>query len=248
MDQKMTDKTKYLRERNTFLRRMIKENGGEEEVCNIIAKDIDAGLSNSQVTYFERLLSELDAVNHIHVVLVYLNFNSRKYFNHWIDHLSRKMSVDESNAEKLERLLLEQKMINQLPCEFNIGYTDKYPPLKQMITDWIAEEIHFLERSHHLISALGSTEKSIEKEDFKLELDISISQFAFLIKALMAIGVIRNKNISELSRFFFRFVRTKRSENISAEGFRLKYYNVESATKDVVKNTLHNAIGYINRS
>ena len=64
---------------------------------------------------------------------------------------------------------------------------------------------------------------------------MSISQFAYFIRTFIEAGVIQNKNISELIRFLVRFVKTKRSENIAYESFRMKYYNVESSTKNSVK-------------
>ena len=90
-----------------------------------------------------------------------------------------------------------------------------------------------------------SEETTIRKE-FKFEFDMSVSQFAYFIRTFIEAGVIQNKNISELIRFLARFVKTKRSENIAYESFRMKYYNVEGTTKNSVKNILHNAIGYIN--
>lgn len=75
---------------------------------------------------------------------------------------------------------------------------------------------------------------------------MSVSQFALFTKAFVESGVIQNKNVSELIRFLSKFVKTKRSGTISPESLRIKYYDVESSTKDAVKNLLHTAIGYIN--
>lgn len=219
----------------------------DEELYTIFATSIDTNIADSQITYLERLLTELNAAQSVQVVLLTLNFNSPKYFSYWINNLARKLGTDETSVEKFERLLLEHKMINQLPREFNIAYTEKYPPLSQMIGGWLAEEMYFLERTLNL-NASQPNDRDFAKHGFKLEFDMSVSQFAFLIKSFIEIGAIQNKNISELIRFLARFVKTKRSENISYESFRMKYYNVEGSTKDVVKNTLHNAIGYINRN
>ena len=84
------------------------------------------------------------------------------------------------------------------------------------------------------------------KTEFKLEFNMSVSQFAYFIKAFVESGVIQNKNTSELMRFLSKFVKSRRSESIGYESFRAKYYNVENSTKDSVKNLLHTTIGYIN--
>ena len=75
---------------------------------------------------------------------------------------------------------------------------------------------------------------------------MSVSQFALLTRSFVESGVIQNKNIAELIRFLARFVKTKRSGTISPESLRIKYYDVETSTRDAVKNLLHTAIGYIN--
>ena len=106
--------------------------------------------------------------------------------------------------------------------------------------------VQFLERKRDLTTTSRITENDFAKKDFKLEFDMSVSQFAYFIKTLTETGVIQNKNISELIRFLSKFVKTKRSESISHESFRIKYYNPEENTKGAIRNLLHTAIGYIN--
>ena len=119
-------------------------------------------------------------------------------------------------------------------------------PLKDQLSDWLLEEIQYLERKRELVSKSASNEDVFVRKEFKLEFDMSVAQFAYFIKAFVETGVIQNKNISELIRFLAKFVKTKRSESISYDSFRMKYYNVESNTKSSVRNLLHTAIGYIN--
>ncbi len=146
----------------------------------------------------------------------------------------------------MERLAFQLKTINQIPETTGLSFDPGFKPLRIQLSEWILEEVQFLERKRDLTTSSQVAEKEFAKKDFKLEFDMSVSQFAFFIKSFIETGVIRNKNISELIRFLARFVKTKRSENISYESFRIKYYNVENTTKDSVKSTLHSAIGFIN--
>lgn len=175
-----------------------------------------------------------------------LNFNSIEYFRYYIDLIQRKLAEMGSGSEKLEQLAFYLKTINQITAMPDMAFDSGYKSLRTQLTEWILEETQFLERRRDLASSSQVAEKDFAKKNFKLEFDMSVSQFAFFIKAFIETGVIQNKNISELIRFLARFVKTKRSENISYESFRIKYYNTESSTKDVVKSTLHTAIGFIN--
>jgi hypothetical protein len=175
-----------------------------------------------------------------------INFNSSEYFRYYVDLIQKKLAEMGSGSEKLEQLAFYLKTINQVNVIPDVAFDSGYKTLRTQLTEWILEETQFLERRRDLASSSQVAENDFAKKDFKLEFDMSVSQFAFFIKAFIETGVIQNKNISELIRFFARFVKTKRSENISYESFRIKYYNTEGSTKDAVKSTLHTAIGFIN--
>ncbi|HEU5292168.1 MAG TPA: hypothetical protein VFU05_16070 [Cyclobacteriaceae bacterium] len=175
-----------------------------------------------------------------------LNFNSSEYYRYYIDLIQKKLAEMGSCSEQLEQLAFYLKTINQTPAMPDMAFNSGYKTLRTQLTEWILEETQFLERRRDLACSSQVAENDFAKKDFKLEFDMSVSQFAFFIKAFIETGVIQNKNISELIRFLARFVKTKRSENISYESFRIKYYNVEGSTKDAVKSTLHTAIGFIN--
>jgi hypothetical protein len=182
----------------------------------------------------------------IQALLISLNFNSIDYFKYYVELIQNQLTELDSNAERLEKLAFHNKTINQIQSIHDLVYDPDTKGIKAQLSEWISDEVQFLERKRDLTTNSQLAEKDFVKKDFKLEFDMSVAQFAFFIKAFIEAGVIQNKNISELIRFLARFVKTKRSENISYESFRIKYYNVEDNTKDAVKNTLHTAIGFIN--
>lgn len=248
MSQQSTDSIKRLKANLKQLKEMTAHNADDETLCQIIELDIGKEPEDHAVFYFECLLPELIEEGVAPEVLLYLNYNSRRYFRHVIKTITAKLDSEETASGKLDRLRYEQKILNQTPSDYEIAYSLKSPSLKEMIGTWITEEIRFLEGATGLTVVPHLQETEFSKKDFKIEFDMSVSQFAFFIKSFIEIGVIQNKNLSELIRFLARFVKTKRSENIAYESFRMKYYNVESSTKDAVKNTLHTAIGFINRN
>lgn len=182
----------------------------------------------------------------IRSVLLHLNYNSRAYFEYYINHLKAQISATDAVSDQLEKLAYSYKVINQTPSKQCLTYDLQSKPLKNQLSDWLLEEIQYLERKRELVSKSAFNEEAFVRKEFKLEFDMSVAQFAYFIKAFVETGVIQNKNISELIRFLAKFVKTKRSESISYDSFRMKYYNVESNTKSSVRNLLHTAIGYIN--
>lgn len=182
----------------------------------------------------------------IRTFLVSVDFNSTAYFKYYTEFIQNQLAQLDSNSERLEQLAFHNKTINQIQLTPGIAYDPGSRGIRTQLSEWISEEVEFLERKRFLATNAQIAENDFAKKDFKLEFDMSVSQFAFFIKAFIETGVIQNKNISELIRFLSKFVKTKRSENISYESFRIKYYNVEGGTKDAVKNTFHTAIGFIN--
>jgi hypothetical protein len=152
--------------------------------------------------------------------------------------------VTEAESIGLELLAYHYKSVNQRALRPGLTYDPDLPPIDYQLSEWILQEMQYLEKKRTLASR--PTVGMEPQKEFKLEFDMSVSQFACFVKSFIEAGIIQNKNISEVIRFFAKFVKTKRSENISNESFRMKYYNVESSTKDSVKNLLHNAIAYIN--
>lgn len=182
----------------------------------------------------------------IRTFLVSVDFNSAAYFKYYTEFIQNQLVQLGSNSERLEKLAFHNKTINQIQLTPGITFDPGSRGIRTQLSEWISEEVEFLERKRFLTTNAQIAENDFAKKDFKLEFDMSVSQFAFFIKAFIETGVIQNKNISELIRFLSKFVKTKRSENISYESFRIKYYNVEGNTKDAVKNTFHTAIGFIN--
>ena len=186
--------------------------------------------------------------NEIRSILIQINYNHTPYLKYCIESISNKLSSAETLTEKLEQLASQYKVINQSIIKPNFSFDPDLPSLKERLSDWILEEIHFLERKLQLSMAPSDSAGDQVKKDFKLIFDMSIPQFAYLIRTLAETGVIRNKNVSELARFLAKFVTTKRSENISSESFRISYYDTEDRAKGAVKNLLSAAIGYIDNN
>lgn len=233
--------------------------GSALKVCKQQIQELFEG-RKSQLTYgtakyLRRLilsireLLQTEGINtetEIEALLISLNFNSKDFFRYVVGSIQGELDQADSDATRMEKMLFRLKKINQVSGERSIAFNPSNRSLSALLSEWLSEEVAFLERRRDFAANTQATEKEFASKGFKLEFDMSVAQFAYFIRMFIETGVIQNKNISELIRFLAKFVKTKRSENISYESFRMKYYNVESGTKDTVKNTLHTAIGFIN--
>ena len=215
-------------------------------------------LTYGRINYLENLIQEIseiteqkhprDMTDELRSCLISINFNKSDFFRYCTQAIQMDVSRIEFETDQAERLSHHLKNINQIQSRQGLFYNHRLASIKEQLSDWLKEEIQFIDRKCKLSTVSKDKDDDFTKRDFKLEFDMSVSQFAFFTKTLVESGVIQNKNVSELIRFLSKFVKTKRSGSISHESFRIKYYNVEESTKDAVKNTFHTAIGYINRN
>ncbi len=259
------EKIKLLKEINQkySLVKSLFENGSVSQtlasVCShpiAKANDPHSIITYEKASFIETLIQALqqtmetvlteDIDDSIRSLLTHLDYNDECYFKYHVDFIKSQTSEIESLTDQLERLAFHFKVVSQSHSKNGLIYDDTLPPIREQLMDWILEEIQYLEKKLRLSALSLIKDDDFAKTDFKIEFDISVSQLACLIKVFIEAGIIQNKNISELIRFLARFVKTKRSESISNESFRIKYYNVESGTKQSVRNLFHTAISYIN--
>ncbi|HNP08590.1 MAG TPA: hypothetical protein PKN99_13235, partial [Cyclobacteriaceae bacterium] len=168
---------------------------------------------------------------------------SRGYFRH---QLNCALHDADTVTSELEIIREFQKRINQI--EVRNECIGNAITLKEVLLSWAHDELKFLELKCQMNSQRDTRLAISSNSEFKVNFDMSVAQFACFIKTFVDSGIIQNQNVSELTRFFASHAKTKRSDNVSHESFRMKYYNIENATKDSVRDILHTAIGQINSS
>jgi hypothetical protein len=206
-----------------------------KEVHKELSRVIQAGKRNDEVNEDVRL------------VLLYLNFNTIKYFRYYTNYVNALLREIDSASGRIEKLSYLLKTINQTQVKPEVGYNRAIRTLKDQLVDWISEEIFYLEKMYQINEKNLSVAGALT-DDFKLRTEMSVSQLAYLLKVFIETKIIHNKNVSELIRFFSRFFQTKRLENISYESFRVRYYNTEDSTKRSVRNILLLMVDHINKN
>jgi hypothetical protein len=64
----------------------------------------------------------------------------------------------------------------------------------------------------------------------------------------METGFIKNQSTIDVIRFFSKNIRTNRTESISTDSFRSKFYNTEHSAKEAVKVDVLKLLDYISKT
>lgn len=180
--------------------------------------------------------------------LVKINFNDNFFFSYYTGMLTRYFNACETLTDRIDLAAFHLKAVQQIDVKPSVAYEPWLPSIKEQLLEWLIVELDYLKQKRLLQLSCPSKEEEDVKKDFKLNFDLSVSHLAFLIKTFADTGVLQNKNTCELIRFLTRFVKTKKSEAVSYDSFRMKYYNTETGTKDAVKRTLQVMLNYINKN
>jgi hypothetical protein len=179
--------------------------------------------------------------------LLSVNYNEREYVTYYVQFLRKTLGQAETQADKIEHIAFQLKTISQIHALGRLGFNPTGRSIKQQLLDWLVDELEFYERKQrHVVNGIPKGDEAVK--DFKLLFDLSVAQLALLIKTLVDTSVIQNKNLSEVLRFFAMSSTTKRSENVSFESLRIKYYNTEDTTKQMLRVLLTNCAKYVSSS
>jgi hypothetical protein len=181
-------------------------------------------------------------------VLIRLNFNSVLFFTNYTNYIAAEVSKAETQGEKLERLSFFLKTINQARDRSGYIYDTKYPSLREQLTGWIVEELNFQEKARQLEITFPQGSGDSPVANARIQMDLSVAHVAALVRGFVETGTIQNKNLSELIRLVSGIIHTKRSETVSAESFRMKYYNMEDSARQAVAKRLKEIAEYLLKS
>lgn len=226
-------------------------------IRDFVRADAKGRLTFRRLMYFKKLINELedylqsssDGTNHVSKLIssmIYMNFNSYKFFAHCTEQIKEQYQVKETLTEQLDTLALTSKIINQTQQKPGVAYRPQRDSLKNTLIDWIDEEVNFLMKRHQLTLNMNLT-KTDMPNDFKLNTSLSVAQLACFVRVLLEEKVIINRNQREVLKFFAQFTRTKKAENVSPESLRTRYYNVDTSTKEAVKDIIINLLNNLRK-
>lgn len=227
-------------------------------IRKIVEDDFKPNTTYRKVMYAKTLQMELTAMlgnskqstdleEDLRNLTFYLNYNSMKSFTYHTHYIDMLLGQTESRAEMIEKLSYILKKINQVQVKPGIGYNTKAPTLKSQLTDYIVEEIEHLQRIQQLSLSAGQQPADGLLPPIKIQLELSVAQIAYLVKVFMEANIVVNRNVTELLKLLSQCIMSKKSETISFDSLRAKYYNVEHSTQVAAKKILLKVIGVVDR-
>jgi len=169
------------------------------------------------------LFTKYQVINH--------NFNSVHIELLFTTEYSRVLESIESVNDKIEKLSWYLKRITQIHVQSEEAYQPKEKSLKERISHWLLEELGFLEQNN----IIAKLQDNITIPGIKVTLDMSVAQLGCSLKFLVDAEIIKSPNDKELVKLVAKSTRTKRTENISPESLRIRFYDVEESTKEEVR-------------
>lgn len=172
--------------------------------------------------------------------LFYLNFNSYHFLHFAAAKIRNEVGELHTMNEQLEHLSLTLKKLNQAQVKPSFALKPKRDSLRDLLSNWLEEEIHFIEKRRQLTLMIPPGEMKIENEtEFKVKTALSVSQLAYSIRLLKDTGIITNENKAELIRFFSKNFSSAHAENISSGNFKKDYFSYEKAAVTHVQSVLN---------
>ena len=212
-------------------------------------KRSQSGITYELTIYLNKVSQEIEKIKAVNKqnsysisfrdIFIAYNFNSLPVVHHLISTILEDIKKIESAKDKIECLNFWSKQVNQVPFFHNYSFNKSREPVRQFLSNWIQEEIQFYEKSLLLFS--GSYPAPVfegKESNFKIETELPVTQIACFVRLFMDCGIFRKTNIREVINFLADHMRSKKRENISAESFRLKYYNIEESTREEVRMLL----------
>lgn len=182
-------------------------------------------------------------------LLIYMNFNSKKFMNLLTDRLANEINSYEQPVERMEKLLYFYKAYNQLHRKPDMKLNPKYRDLDTVISNWFAQEIVYLEKRLRLvvIPLKGRTETKQKNTARPIPIQkilciLSADQMALILRASDDLRIIHAKSLRDVYKTIVPHLSTPYKEDLSYDSMRTKSYSPEERDKQIAIETLERII------
>lgn len=212
-----------------------------------------------EVLYKKELIKELEVLEDpekktciytaLNELLIYLNFNSKAFANHFTERLAEKINEFENISDKLDQLLVHFKEFNQMHRKPGVIFNPQYRDLKTVLSNWFVQEIFYLEKKMRLSvtplqgnSELPKQKDSGEKPKQKVLCTLSTDQTGLILRASDELRILVAKSMNEVFKTIVPHLSTPYKEELSYDGMRSKSYVAEERDKQIAIETLERII------
>lgn len=255
---------KELDKQLTVLKVELHQRIEDKQLLEIVFSTIDTFLANvssdvsstlREALYIKELvkkLQELCSSGNTHCnsgglneILIYLNFNSTDYLDHFTFTVKEKINSLNVVSERLEVLLLMIKDFNQVNSKTGVALNNGEKQIKKILGNWLNQEVQYLERkinfpNPHLKKNIIQQNKS--EEPSKIKCALSVDQLSLFLRAADETKVIIARSLNDLFKQIVPYLSTSHTKNISYDSMRSKSYAAEKRDKEIVIHALEQMI------
>jgi hypothetical protein len=175
------------------------------------------------------------------------NFNDGAYLHYLIERFKVILLEADSLQDQIDACLLELKFTNQWQLQTSLALYPDMTTIQFQFGNWLKKEIQYLQSAVALQAVPEGHPQNPMLEDTKINLDISVGVFAFLLRLLCATGIILNKNKADIIRFFSAYFRTVRSENIPYKHLRNLFDVPRSSSINIGREVLKKLLLWVDK-
>ena len=206
-------------------------------------------LAYREIMFYKELVKELEDLTHwekgsgmysgLQQLLIYLNFNDKEFINEMVNRMVAELQGMEDLNEKIDRLLLYSKAINQLQLKPDSGLNARHPSVKNQLGSWFAEELSYLERKlagfQTVTAAAPPDPKDIKN---KILCHLPVDQLGIFFRASADLKLISAGSQKALFEQIAPWLATPHRGSLSPDSMRSKSYSPEKRDLEAVKDIL----------
>lgn len=172
-----------------------------------------------------------------HLWLFDMNVNSFTFFDYLTNVIQEEVCNCESDAEKLQLLFNKLKQYNQHRFKIKKPLNNNLPDIKTQVSNWIEEEILFINRKSSLENKNFVNNNGPHAKD-KILMNLSVAQISYFINILLQADIIKHSNQRDIFRMISENFKTNGTDTISVDSLSAKFYNVEDTTKKAIREKI----------
>lgn len=209
----------------------------------------NSSLTYRDIMFYKELVKELEDLNQwvkgenlysgIQQMLIYLNYNDKEFINAMVNYLTKELQgVDDLN-DKIDRLLIYSKQINQLQLKPDSGFLRHHPSVKNQLSNWFSEELAYLERKiQGLQTTVHTPMPNPKNTNPKIVCNLPVDQISIFFRAATDMQLISSPSQKALFDRIVPWLSTPHRVDLSAESMRSKSYSPEKRDQEALKDIL----------
>jgi len=243
----------------TIKRQLVKSNTNEKLIDLILCPVSDfcnnhnVRITYCKMQYLDHLLAELKRINkkrsNSHYppmieLLIEMEFNCTKFIKYLTDYIDDEVQSIQTEKEKVDRLLLHFKEINQVHSVHD-SLNPTSPSVKESLSSWLKLELLYItEKQDEAGDKSKKKALSAIDPDWGMHYLLTADELALFKKVKKEAGFLNIRNVTRMSEFMSENYSSKGREKTAAES----YYNGYHTTNLAVHRSLYDKIMLMGRT